>query len=64
MDIDWPACYSAMFLPHPLQDSRNVHSCSLLSHVTHITAWSGKTGNPNIRLTLLMTLLDIFYKVL
>lgn len=48
MDFDWPACYSAMYLPYPLQDSRNMHSCSLLSHGTHVTAWSGGTGNPDI----------------
>lgn len=65
MDFDWPACYSAMFLPYPLQDSRNMHSCSLLSHGTHITAWSGGIGSPNIHfLTLLMIFLDIIIKSL
>lgn len=65
MDFDWPACYSAMYLPYPLQDSRNMHSCSLLSHWTHITAWSGGIGNPDIYfLTLLMIFLDILIQSL
>lgn len=65
MDFDWPACYSAMFLPYPLQDGRNMHSCSLLSHGTHTTAWSGGIGNPNIHfLTPLMIFLDSLIKSL
>lgn len=65
MDFDWPACYSAMYLPYPLQDSRNMHSCSLLSLGTHVTAWSGGTGNPNIHfLTLLMIFLNILIQSL
>lgn len=47
-DIDWPACSSAMILSHSLQWSTNMHSCSLPSHRTRITAWSGKIGSPNI----------------
>ena len=44
MNFDWPACYSATFLAHPLAEK--IKTCTAALMLSH-KAWSGKSGNPN-----------------